>query len=300
MTFDVVVYLSSLQKQSPGRKVDTLTAFADGARSQGARVHVETQNTYTPSKLAVMLGWASPQQHTPNIKLRAHIIQQQTRLGNHTMCIDANCFKFADNNSRYLRYSIGSPFYDTGNYANKNSDSSRWNQLSKDFGISVHDWRSTGNYILLLMQRDGGFTMKGLHPLTWTEQKIKLIRQHTDMPIVLRPHPGKMADPTSLIQPGITVSDPTQRSLLKDLKHAAGAFVFNSSSGVAAILNGVPLWVDDPGSVCWQVANTDAGIIHNPAMPDRTSWLNNLSACHWTDEESRQGLIYKKFLPYLV
>jgi hypothetical protein len=120
------------------------------------------------------------------------------------------------------------------------------------------------------------------------------------MPIVLRPHPGKMADPTSLIQPGVTVSDPTQRSLLKDLKHAAGAFVFNSSSGVAAILNGVPLWVDDPGSVCWQVANTDAGTIHKPDMPDRTSWLNNLSACHWTDEESRQGLIYKKFLPYLV
>ena len=251
--YDVVVYLSSLQKQSPGRKVDTLTAFADGARSHGATAHIETQNTYTPSKLAVILGWASPQQHTPNIKLRAHIIQQQKRLGNHTMCIDANCFKFADNDSRYLRYSIGSPFYDTGNYANKNSDSLRWNQLSKDFGVSVHDWRSTGNYILLLMQRDGGFTMKGLHPLAWTEQKIKLIRQHTDMPIVLRPHPGKMADPTSLIQPGITVSNSTQRSLLRDLKHAAGAFVFNSSSGVAAILHGVPLWVDDSSSVCWQM-----------------------------------------------
>jgi len=297
---DVVVYLSSLQKQSPGRKVDTLTAFADGARSQGATVHVETQNTYTPAKLAVILGWASPQQHTPNIKLRAHVIQQQQQLGNHTMCIDANCFKFADHDSRYLRYSIGSPFYDTGNYVNKNSDSARWNQLSKDLGVGVRDWHPTGNYILLLMQRDGGFTMKGLHPLAWTEQKIKLIQQYTDMPILLRPHPGKMADPTALIQPGVTVSDPIQRSLLKDLKHAAGAFVFNSSSGVAAILRGIPLWVDDPSSVCWQVANTDAGTIHNPVMPDRTQWLNDLSACHWTDEESRQGLIYKKFLPYLV
>ena len=297
---DVVVYLSSLQKQTPGRKTETLMAFADGARLQGAKVHVETQNTFVPAKLAVMLGWSSPEQHTPNIKLRAHIIQQQQQLGSHTMCIDANCFKFADNNILYIRYSICSTFYDTGNYANKNSDSSRWNQLSKDFGVSVHDWRSTGNYILLLMQRDGGFTMKGLHPLTWTEQKIKLIRQHTDMPIVLRPHPGKMADPTSLIQPGVTMSDPTHRSLVKDLKHAAGAFVFNSSSGVAAILHGVPLWVDDPSSVCWQVANTDAATIHNPARPDRTNWLNNLSACHWTDEESRQGLIYKKFLPYLV
>ena len=297
---DVVVYLSSLQKQRPGRKVDTLTAFADGARSQGATVHLETQNTYTPSKLAVILGWASTQQHTPNIKLRAHIIQQQQQLGNHTMCIDGNCFKFADNDSLYLRYSIGSLFYDTGNYANKNSDSARWKQLSKDLRVDLHDWRSTGKYILLLIQRDGGWSMKGLSPVDWTEQKIKLIQQHTDMPIVLRLHPGKMVNPVAMIQPGVTVSDPTQNSLLKDLKHAAGAFVFNSSSGVAAILHGVPLWVDDPSSVCWQVANTDAGTIHNPNMLDRTQWLNNLSACHWTDEESRQGLIYKKFLPYLV
>ena len=297
---DVVVYLSSLQKQTPGRKTETLIAFADGARSQGAKVHVETQNTYIPAKLAVMLGWSSPEQHTPNIKLRAHIIQQQRQLGNHTMCIDANCFKFVDNNSLYLRYSIGSPFYDTGNYANKNSDSSRWNQLSTDLGVSLHDWRSTGNYMLLLLQREGGFTMKGLQPLTWAEQKIKIIQQHTSMPIVLRPHPGKISDATSLIQSGVTVSDPTQRSLLKDLKHAAGAFVFNSSSGVAAILSGVPLWVDDPSSVCWKVANTDASQVANPVIHDRTQWLNDISACHWTDEESRQGLIYKKFLPYLV
>jgi hypothetical protein len=120
------------------------------------------------------------------------------------------------------------------------------------------------------------------------------------MPIVLRPHPGKIADPTALIQPGVTVSDPIRRSLLKDLKQSACAFVFNSSSGVAAILQGVPLWVDDPSSVCWPVANTDVKTIHNPIMLDRTQWLNDLSACHWTDQESRQGLIYKKFLPYLV
>jgi hypothetical protein len=142
--------------------------------------------------------------------------------------------------------------------------------------------------------------MKGLHPLAWTEQKIKLIQQHTDMPILLRPHPGKMVNPTALIRPGVTVSDPTRYSLLNDLKHAAGAFVFNSSSGVAAILQGVPLWVDDPSGVCRPVANTDISTIQNPVMPDRTQWLNNLSACHWTDEESRQGRVYKKFLPYLV
>ncbi len=85
-----------------------------------------------------------------------------------------------------------------------------------------------------------------------------------------------------------------------DLKHAQAAFVFNSSSGVAAILAGVPLWVDDPSSVCRAVANTDIGTLNNPVYPDRTQWLYDLAACHWTDEESRTGLIYKKFIPYLV
>jgi hypothetical protein len=296
---DVVVYLSSLQKQTPSRKTETLLAFATGAQSVGARVHVETEYVYTPSRLAVMLGWPSPEQKTPNIKLRAQVVEQQHSRGQHVMCIDSNCFKFVDHNSQYLRYSIGGPFYDTGNYANSNSDSSRWNQLSQDLGVEIHPWKTSGNYILLLIQRDGGWGMKGLDPVTWAGNKIKEIRKYTDMPILLRPHPGKAADVSLLIQPGITVSDVKNQSLMKDLKHAKAAFVYNSSSGVAAVLTGTPLWVDDHSSVCWAVANHDVGQLHNPSMPDRTQWLNDLSACHWTDAQSQQGLIYKKFLPYL-
>ena len=296
---DVVVYLSSLQKQNSSRKIDTLMAFATGARAQGAQVHVETDYVYTPSKLAVLLGWPSPEQKTPNIKLRAQVVEQQHAHGRHVMCIDSNCFKFVDHNSMYLRYSIGGPFYDTGNYANSNSNNSKWNQLSQCFNINLQPWRTSGNYILLLIQRDGGWGMKGLDPVLWARDKIREIRQYSTQPIVLRPHPGKIADVSSLVGPGVTVSDSKNRTLLKDLKHASAAFVWNSSSGVSAVLAGVPLWVDDVSSVCWTVANHDVSRIYNPDFPDRNQWINDLAACHWTDEESRQGLIYKKFLPYL-
>ena len=297
---DVVVYLSSLQKQNSSRKIDTLMAFATGARAQGAQVHVETDYVYTPSKLAVLLGWPSPEQKTPNIKLRAQVVEQQHAHGRHVMCIDSNCFKFVDHNSMYLRYSIGGPFYDTGNYANSNSNNSKWNQLSQCFNINLQPWRTSGNYILLLIQRDGGWGMKGLDPVLWARDKIREIRQYSTQPIVLRPHPGKIADVSSLVGPGVTVSDSKNRTLLKDLKHASAAFVWNSSSGVSAVLAGVPLWVDDVSSVCWTVANHDVSRIYNPDFPDRTQWLNDLGACHWTDAESSQGLIYKKFLPYLT
>ena len=297
---DVVVYLSSLQKQNSSRKIDSLMAFATGARAQGAQVHVETDYVYTPSKLAVLLGWPSPEQKTPNIKLRAQVVEQQHAHGRHVMCIDSNCFKFVDHNSMYLRYSIGGPFYDTGNYANSNSNNSKWNQLSQCFNINLQPWRTSGNYILLLIQRDGGWGMKGLDPVLWARDKIREIRQYSTQPIVLRPHPGKIADVSSLVGPGVTVSDSKNRTLLKDLKHASAAFVWNSSSGVSAVLAGVPLWVDDVSSVCWTVANHDVSRIYNPDFPDRTQWINDLAACHWTDEESRQGLIYKKFLPHLT
>ena len=68
---DVVVYLSSLKDQSPSRKTQCLLAFATGAQAAGARVHIETEYNWQPSRLAVMLGWASPEQRGQNIKFRA-------------------------------------------------------------------------------------------------------------------------------------------------------------------------------------------------------------------------------------
>lgn len=296
---DVVVYLSSLNKQVPGRKVDTLNAFAEGARRQGARVLVETRYVHTPAKLAVILGWPSPIQTAMNIKFRAEIVEKQRQQGNHVMAIDANCFKFADQDSKYLRYSINGVFYDTSEYANKNSDPSRWQQLSRDLNLSMSDWKSTGEYVLFLIQRDGGWGMKGLSPVQWAEQKIKHIKRITDLPIVLRPHPGKVADLKHLVAPGVRISDSTRIPLLQDLANAKGALVFNSSSGVASILSGVPLWVDDSGSVCWDVANKSVDTFNQPQLFDRTQWVQDLAACHWTDDESRQGLVFNKFLPFL-
>lgn len=298
--FDVVVYLSSLHKQTPGRKVDTLTAFADGAKLQGARVHIETHYVIQRAKLAVILGWPSPIQTTENIKLRAKIVEHQRQQNNHIMAIDANCFKFKDLDSKYLRYSINGVDYDSSEYANKNSDSARWNILSRDIGLDMKDWKRDGEYILFLVQRDGGWSMKGLSPVEWTRQKIEAVRNVSNLPIVLRPHPGKIADLRPLLRPGVTISDSTKIPIEHDLRRAKAAFVFNSSSGVASILEGVPLWVDDSSSVCWDVANYNIGDIDHSKQPNRSQWINDLSACHWTDQESRQGLVYKQFLPYLT
>ena len=299
MMHDVVVYFSSLQKQTASRKIDVLQAFADGARSQGAAVHVETSYNVKPARLSVILGWPSPLQDGPNIRLRQAVVKEQKRHNNHVMAIDASTFKFHDPNGKYLRYSLNGVFYDTAEYANKNSDDSRWNIISQDLNLQMQPWRDRGSYILLLMQRDGGWSMKGMNPIEWVQNKIHEVRAVTDLPILVRPHPGKHIDLSQLAQFNVMLSPSKQRSLYDDLSDAHAACVFNSSSGVAPILAGVPLVVDDRSSVCWAVSQHDIARIRDPEFFEREQWIHDLAACHWSDEESRQGLVYQKFLPFI-
>lgn len=300
MTPDVAVYFSSLQKQTPSRKIDVLQAFADGARSQGARVVIQRTTDVIPARVAVILGWPSPLQQGANIRLRAAVVKQQKRSNNHVMAIDASTFKFHDREGKYLRYSLNGVFYDVSEYANRGSDFGRWNMISNDLGLEMKPWRTSGEYILLLMQRDGGWSMKGLDPIQWVRQKHQQLRQVTDLPIVVRPHPGKKIDLTPLRDLNIQISHSSQRTLQQDLSQARAACVFNSSSGVAAILEGVPLMVDDPSAVTHAVSHHGVDVITAPRFPDRQQWIWDLAAAHWSDNESRQGLIWQKFLPYMA
>lgn len=305
MVPDVVVYISSVANAPKHpRKTACLESFAQGVRTLGRRVVVEHKNIYQPSKLAVILGWATPAtKGGVNIILRKQIIEQQQRLGTHTMCIDASCFKYLDNTSSYLRYSIGGPFYDQANYANHNSSSDQWNRIKKDLGIDLLPEQYNHGHILICMQRDGGFSMKTINPLMWLDQKIHEIRMYTNRPIMIRPHPGDY-QPQQFDryrkQHGITVVNPLASRLTDNLRNAQSAVFFNSSASVAAVCAGIPVFVDDASCVSWKVANKDITMIDAPQRFDRTQWIHDLAAAHWTDQDAQTGRIYQKFLPYLT
>ena len=86
---------------------------------------------------------------------------------------------------------------------------------------------------------------------------------------------------------------------MDDVQNAHAAVMFNSSSSVAALCEGVPVFVDDHSAVSWSVANTDIAQIETPQLFDRNQWMWNLSSAHWSDAEGRAGDIYRKFLPFL-
>jgi hypothetical protein len=305
---DVIVYVSSVANYHKfPRKTACLENFATGAKATGANVIVEYDYNYRPSKLAVMLGWATTNIGGRNIALRKQIIAEQKSRGNHTMCIDASCFKYLDNAGTYLRYSLGGPFYDHAEYANKNSTPDKWNEIQQQLGIGLKpDRYNPGGYILLGMQRDGGFAMKELSPMAWLRSKILEIRKHTQRPIVVRPHPGKFDmcnfaefQTQSYLNKKVTVVNPEKSSLLSDLMGAHAACFFNSSASVAAALEGVPVFVDDASAVTWSVANHDIAQIENPQKFNRVQWINDLASAHWSDGDGASGAIYQKFKPFL-
>jgi hypothetical protein len=297
--YDVVVYLSSLPRIADrNRKVEVLRAFAQGAQAKGARVLIQTQPQVVDCRLAVILGWVGAKIRGPHIQLRQNVIDHQRHTGHHVMPIDASCFKFVDTDSYFLRYSLDGVFYNTNNYANTNSNDHKWQEIKAKLGLDLQPWRDHGNHVLVCLQRDGGWSMKGTDMAAWTYRTVRRLRDLTARPIVIRPHPKHLMDLSTLTRlPGVTQSRPGH-SLQQDLSGAWAAVFCNSSSSVAAALAGVPVFADDDDCVAWAVANSDLARIETPDMPDRIQWLNDLCASHWTDSESRSGAVYRHFEQY--
>lgn len=296
---DVVVYLSSLPRIADrNRKVQTLRAFYDGVSNLGLTVHLQESRQILPARLAVILGWVGTNISGPHIQLRRDVIDHQTRTNGHVMVIDGSCFKFADNESRWLRYSLGGVFYNTNNYANRGSSNTKWNLLQRDLGLDLLPWRSQGRHILICLQRDGGWNLKGIDMEHWTAITIKRLRTVTDRPILVRPHPRAPINAKKIENlPAVTVSQGT--TLQQDVQGAWCSVFFNSSSCVASILAGIPVISLDRDCVAWEVSDHTLAHVESPSLFDRQQWLNDLCACHWNDNESRSGAIYQHFDRYL-
>jgi hypothetical protein len=165
---------------------------------------------------------------------------------------------------------------------------------------------NAAGHILICMQRDGGFAMKTLDPMTWLHDKIHQIRSVSSRQIYVRPHPGQynmldfaMYNSKQGKRQNVVILEPTQSRLIDNLQGAHSAVFFNSSASVAAVCEGVPVFADDSSCVAWAVANKDISKIETPETFAREQWIYDLASAHWSDEDARAGRVYQKFLPYL-
>lgn len=242
---------------------------------------------------------------TPHLQLRQDVVNLQKQIGKRTLIVDSNLFLYADpkNTQTYLRYSFDGVFPITGFYFDKDIDPVRWQKISTNLNINLVPYRKSGSHILVCLQRNGGWSMKGLNVQHWLDQTILTIRQHSDRPIVVRLHPGdKKTKLTFKINHRNVSVSPQERPLVLDLKNAWVSVVHNSSPSVASVIQGVPTFLTDPNpeySQSCQVANKDLSKIENPDILDRQTWIEKLSMCHWNFSELRSGEAWNFFKKYI-
>jgi|TARA_R110000851_G_scaffold18069_3_gene57059 hypothetical protein len=210
------------------------------------------------------------------------------------------------NPKAYHRFSWFSYFRDEGLYNNINRPSDRWDQIQRDQNIQIKDWRSDGEYILVLLQRPGDSSLKNLLARYGTYEVflasvIEEIRKHTNRPIRIRMHPLRQDKQLTIIEnlnlSGIELSPNTQGAelleggdgLYEDFKNAWAVVGFNSNALTESVCEGVPTFSLCPSSMAWECSNTDLKNIDNPQFFDRQQWLYNLGYCQWREDEIAQS-----------
>lgn len=301
-----VYYAGIPAKNTKPEKRDVLTNFHLGVGIDGHSTAVE-DISWQPSDLAVMQGWVHANSgNSPHLQFRKQIIQKQKSISKHTLAIDSNLFLYKDpnNTKQYLRFSLDDVFPVSGNYFTDNVDSNRWSQIKQDIGFDLQPWRNTGNHILVCLQRNGGWSMNGIDVMCWCNKTIKKIKQYTDRPIVLRTHPGDQRRASVYIKnlkySSVTVSKNT--NIQDDLKSAWACVTYNSSPGVASAIEGIPVFVTDScpqNSQAYDVCNTDLSQIESPLLPERQSWIEKISMCHFNFNDLKKGVAWNIIKEYL-
>ncbi len=168
-------------------------------------------------------------------------------------------------------------------------------QRSQLLGITLDAWRhDRGEAVLICCQRTQSHQWCGMPAgEIWLQQTIDKIRQHTDRPITVRPHPRQR----SIIVPsGCSVDAPVLIPNTYDdfdfdraLEKAWAVVNHNSYPGIQSTIKGVPAFVDR-SSLAAEVANLDFADINDPHMPDRTAWFESIAATEFTVQEIQQGV----------
>jgi hypothetical protein len=240
----------------------------------------------------------------PHLLLRRNAVEKQKQVGKRSLIVDSNLFLYADqgNTKTYLRYSFDGVFPTTGFYFDKDIDPARWKKISAELNLPLKNYRKDGKHILVCLQRNGGWSMKGIPVMQWLTDTIREIKKHTDRPIVVRAHPGdkKARRYLHINEPNVFVS--WAPNIRNDLLNAWATVVYNSSPSVASLIEGVPVFVTDTDPSVSQVngvCNTNLKRLEDPKMYDRQEWIERLSMCHWNFNELKSGEAWSFFRRYI-
>tara|TARA_E500000081_G_C6133970_1_gene355486 strand:- start:1811 stop:2734 length:924 start_codon:yes stop_codon:yes gene_type:complete len=282
-----------------------LNNFLQGVRASGDNAIMHQGFNVLDCDVALIQGFVHEHgKSAPHLQLRQRAVEKQKTTGKKSLIVDSNLFLYADpgNTKHYLRYSFDGVFPTTGYYFTEEVDPNRWKKISGNLGITLKPYRTSGNHILICCQRNGGWSMKGVLVQDWLDQTIKKVREYTDRPIIVRPHPGDKKWRNYLQLQGYSNVQLSTQHIIQDLKNAWATVLHNSSPAVASAIEGVPVFLTDSEpqySQAAEVSNTNFKRLEDPKMYDRQAWIEKLSMCHWNFDELKSGEAWQFFRKFI-
>lgn len=175
-----------------------------------------------------------------------------------------------------------------GLFGNKvDLDLSRSNKL----GIQLKDFQEKRKpEILIACQHAKSLQWAGMPSMEqWVLNTVRSIRQHTDRPIVVRPHPRHLFTINAkslMLETPRKITDTYDDF---DINYGYHCVInHNSGPAVHAGINGIPL-ICDYSSLAAPLSMAIEQI-ESPYLPDRQQWFIELMHTEWTIPEIEQGI----------
>ncbi|WP_162913081.1 hypothetical protein [Rhodospirillaceae bacterium SYSU D60014] len=213
------------------------------------------------------------------------------RLGNKRAVVDV---------LTHFRVGLNGPFYNTADFCNAGAPSDRWEDLRREFDLELKPFRVTGSHILIVGQIPNDASLQGADIVAWMASTIHAVKQKTDRPIVVRPHPGTR--PIDLKRMMRSLSDdrqvridlPPTGTIHDALTDCWACVTYSSSSAVDALLMGIPAIAISPASIAWPVTDHDLDAVEDPTLYPREQWLYDLCYAQWSPEEIASGVVWSR------
>lgn len=218
----------------------------------------------------------------------------------------------------YKKIGWNSYDYKNGIFNNLNVDNSRWKKFSKKNNLSIKEWSSPGDYILILGQLEYDSALNSLYQqgynsfYDWVDNLINNIGKYSDRPIIIRPHPKQYN--TEFLEKkfckykNVAISKNLNKnyeetksggqSLLDDLNRSYCVISYSSNSTVEAVCKGIPVFLFDEGAAAYKISQNSLSCIEELNYSiEIDRWINSIVYSIWNYEEVRKGEAWNHLKP---
>ncbi len=265
--------------------------------------------------IGCMFGYGGSNQMHHTKGRRRDLVERAKKKGIYIITFDGGVLSSFGNTitdpNHHWRVALYSPM-NNGNFLSDNSPPDRWEKMKKIWNINYAPWQKSepDDPILFVLQPQDNWSMNELDPIKWFNDVYKKIRPLTKRKFIVRPHPNHVAAMENRInefpKDGVQVvigqkffkGDEKKHyrfNYQEALNNCHAVVTHNSTACIDSCIRGVPTFVTSDLALAWPVANRDLSKIESPEYPERDQWVYDLGYKQWTEQEIKDGTVFKRF-----